>query len=208
VDAREDRLAWVRRMRWRLRGAWTPSAFALSTIAGALLLTYLPPAGDRGLDTVGALLAAALLSLVAVAVAGPLLGAWLRRRNPRLPSFAARDRASAAALAALNVLLLTGGLAHRPALRAEQDDLRAQALAARAWFEHNAPAAYRANRGRMDTWKPGPDFFRTCIPGSEPHRSLCVYVDTDRSPPQVVRDHSQVPNRELVGPGEQVVLIR
>lgn len=205
VDTREDRLAWLRRARWRLRGAWTPPAFALLTVSGALLLTHMPPTGDRGLDTVGALLAAAVLNLIAVVVAGPLLARLLRRRTPRLPSFAARDRGAVIALVAANALLLAGGLAHRPALNAEQDDLRAQALAARAWFERNAPGA---NTNRMDTWKPGADVYRTCIPGPEPHRSLCVYVHTDRSPPQVVRDTSQLPNRELVGPGERITRIR
>lgn len=205
ITSTTDRFVLLRRLRWRLRGAWAAPAFALSTLTGALLLTYLPPVGDRGLDAVGALLAAAFLSLVAVAVAGPPLGRMLRRRGPRLPEFAARDRGGVAALVALNLLLLAGGLAHRPALTAEQDDLRAQALAARAWFERNAPAS---TLDRMDTWKPGRDLFRTCVPRADPARAVCVYVRTDRSPPEVRRDRSQLPNRDLVGPGEQVVRIR
>ena len=208
MDAREDRLAWLRRLRWRLRGAWAPPAFALLTVSGALLLTHLPPAGDRGLDTVGALLAAAFLNLVATAVGGPLLGRFFGRRDPRLPWFIARDRGAVGALVAVNALLLAGGLAHRPALNAEQDDLRAQALAARAWFERNAPRPYRDNLDSMDTWKPGADVYRTCIPGTDQRRSLCVYVHTDRSPPRVLRDTSQIPNRELVGPGERITRIR
>lgn len=208
VDVREDRLAWLRRLRWRMRGAWTPPAFALCTFTGALLLARLPFAGDRGLDAIGALLAAAFLSLLAVAAAAPPLGRLLRRRDPSLPALAARDRGGVAALVALSVLLLAGGLAHRPALTAEQDDLRAQAIAARAWFEGNAPRAYRVNIERMDTWKPGADVYRTCVPGAEAGRSLCVYVSTDRSPPEVVRDRSQLPNRELVGPGERIVRFR
>ena len=85
-------------------------------------------------------------------------------------------------------VLVAGGIAHRGAVHDEQDALRAQALAARAYFARQAPAAYRRNLDRMDTWKPGPDLYRTCVPGPDPARSLCVIVKTDQSPPGVTRD--------------------
>ncbi len=208
VEAHEDRLVWLRRLRWRLRGALLAPAFVLFTIADALLLRLLPFAGDRGAGIVGALVAAAILNLVMVAVVGPLIGLWLRRRDARLPAFAARDRAGVFALAGMSVVLVAGGIAHQSTLHREQDALRAQALAARAYFARQAPAAYRRNLDRMDTWKPGPNLYRTCVPGPDPARSLCVIVKTDQSPPGVTRDRSQEPNRELAGPLGDVILIR
>ena len=100
VEAHEDRLVWLRRLRWRLRGAWSAPAFVLFTIADALLLRAAavlrrPRRRDRRRA-----LAAAILNLVMVAVVGPLIGLWLRRRDARLPAFAARDRAGVFALAA------------------------------------------------------------------------------------------------------------
>lgn len=208
MEAAGDRHVWLRRLRWRLRGAWAAPAFVLFTVADAVLLTRLPFAGDRGASAAGALLAAAFLNLTMVAVAGPLLGLWLRRHDPRLPAFAARDRATVVALGGLCALLAAGGLAHRGAVRRESGDLRAQALAARAYFERQAPAVYRRNLARMDTWKAGPDLYRTCIPGPDPARSLCVIVKTDQSPPGVTRDASQEPNGELAGPYGDIVRIR
>ena len=208
MEAHEDRLVWLRRLRWRLRGSWAAPTFVVLTIADAVLLRLMPFTGDRGTQVVGALLVAGFLNLVMVAVVGPLIGLWLRRRDPRLPPFAARDRAGVLALCGLSAVLVAGGLAHRGAVRDERDALQAQALAARTYFAHQAPAAYRRNIDRMDTWKPGPDLYRTCVPGPDPARSLCVIVKTDQSPPGVTRDTSQEPNREIAGPLGEVLLIR
>ena len=208
MEASEDRLVWLRRLRWRLRGAWAAPAFVLLTIADALLLARLPFTGDRGAGATAALLMAAVLNLLMVAVAGPLIGLWLRRRDPRLPAFAARDRGSVLALCCLCALLVAGGIAHRPAVNDENEALRAQALAARAYFARQAPARFRRNIGRMDTWKPGPGLYRTCVPGPDPDRSLCVIVKTDQSPPGVTLDRSQEPNRVLAGPTGTVIRIR
>lgn len=208
MEAAGDRHVWLRRLRWRARGAWAAPAFVLFTLADAVLLARLPFAGDRGSGAPGALLAAAFLNLAMVAVAGPLIGLWMRRRDPRLPAFAARDRGSVWALGGLCALLVAGGIAHRPALKGEEDALRAQAIAARDHFAAQAPPQYRRNLGRMDTWKAGPGLYRTCVPGPDPDRSLCVIVKTDQSPPGVTRDRSQEPNRVLAGPTGDVVLIR
>ncbi len=208
MEASEDRLVWIRRLRWRLRGAWTAPAFVLFTVADALLLARLPFTGDRGSGAAGALLASAFLNLLMVAVAGPLIGLWLRRRDRRLPQLAARDRGSVWALGGLCALLVAGGLAHRPALRDEERALRAQAIAARDYFARQAPPAFRRNLGRMDTWKPGPDLYRTCLPGPDPDRNLCVIVRTDQSPPGVTLDRSQEPNRQLAGSAADVILVR
>ncbi len=180
----------------------------LFTIADALVLELLPLAGDSGPGYVGALLLAAFLNLFVVAVVGPLLGIWLRRRSPDRPAFAARDRASVLALAGMFALVLAAGLIHRPFVAGEEDDLRAQALAARGYFQRHAPAGYRATLPEMTTWKAGEDLYRTCVRGPRPGRELCVYVTTDQSPPGVTLDTSQEPNSVVAGPYGQVIGVR
>jgi hypothetical protein len=59
----------------------------------------------------------------------------------------------------------------------------------------------------MDTWKQGPDLYRTCVPGPNPRRAFCVIVDMRLQPPHVIRDTDQSPNSVLAGPdnpGRQV----
>lgn len=208
MEPREDRWVGLRRARWRLRGAWAAPAFALLTVVDAVVLHTIPFAGDGRVGWIGALLLATFLNLLVVAVLAPLLGLWLRRRDATLPAFAARDRAGVIGLAAVTALLLAGGLLHQGAVRREEDKLAAQALAARRWFAREAPAAYRANLALMTTWKAGPDFYRTCVPGPEARRALCVLVETDQSPPGVTRDRSQEPNEALAGADADLVRFR
>jgi hypothetical protein len=208
VEAREDRLVWLRRARWRLRGAWAAPAFVLFTLAGTVILRRIPFTGETPPGAVAAFLLAAFLNLLLVAVLAPLVGLWLRRRDPGLPAFAARDRAAVGVLAAACALLLAGGLLHRGTVRDEREKLEAQAVAAARWFAREAPAAWRTGRDGMTTWKPGRDFYRTCIPDTEAGKAVCVFVSTGQSPPGITRDDSQEPNELLAGPLADVVRIR
>ena len=36
--------------------------------------------------------------------------------------------------------------------------------------------------------------YRTCVPGADPERPLCLFVRTDQDPPAVTRDRDRVPN--------------
>jgi len=191
-----------------MRGALQVPAFLFFTVVDALLLSRLPPFGDSGPGAVGALLIAAFVNLFLVAVAGPLLGVWLRRRNPARPAFAARDRGSVIVLGLMCALLLAGGIAHRPAVRGEAEDLRAQARAARSWFAHREPEGLRRASGAMTTWKAGEDLYRTCVPAARADREVCVYVATDQSPPAVTRDASGETNSRLAGPYGDIVVVR
>ena len=96
--------------------------------------------------------------------------------------------------------LLALGLAHRPALVAEQDDFAAQSQAVRDYVVSSAAAEYRGKVDRADTWRQGPDLFRTCVPGDDPRRALCLIVTTDQSPPGVTVDPDQRPNSRVAGP--------
>jgi hypothetical protein len=196
----EIRGLWRSRLRWRLRGATLWPAFALAIVVDAVLLQLLPIAGDTGPGVVAAVLLATFFTLVVVAVGAPLGGLALRRRHRGLPRLIADDRAGTVLLGAMAVLLATLGVLHRPALVAQRDDFRAQSAAVRLWVARHAPPVYRANVEFADTWQPGPDLYRTCVPGPDPHRALCLLVFTDQHPPSVQRDPDERPNSVVAGP--------
>lgn len=192
--------AWTTRWRWRLRGATQWPAFAVAVVLVAVLLHLLPPAGDHGAAVFPALLLSGFSCLVVVAVAAPLAGLWLRRRRPGLPRVVADDQAATVLLGALVLLIIGVGLVHRPAVQAAGDALSAQATQARRYILANAPARFHRNVDRLDTWKQAENLFRTCVPGPDPRKSFCVLVNTDQSPPGVVRDPDQRPNDTVAGP--------
>ena len=47
---------------------------------------------------------------------------------------------------------------------------------------------------RIDTSKQADNLFRTCIPGADAEHALCVFVNTDSSPPAVRLDPDHEPN--------------
>jgi hypothetical protein len=128
------------------------------------------------------------------------LGGWLlRRRRQDLPREIAADRAGTIGLVTLFVVLLAGGLAHRPALTAS-DKLVAMVLReSRIFAAHRAPARYLPLHG-ADTVQSGPDVFRTCYAGPDPRRDFCVFVRTDE--PSLIKrvDPDQRPNATVSGP--------
>ncbi|MEP6952659.1 MAG: hypothetical protein ABI950_01205 [Solirubrobacteraceae bacterium] len=193
--------SWTTRLRWRTRGATQWPAFAAALVVVAVLVHVLPPAGDHGPGAFPSLLLSGFLCLVVVAVAAPLAGIWLRRRRPGLPTIVADDQAATVLLAVLVALVVGLGILHRPAVRAAGDALGAQALQARRYILANAPARFHANADRLDTWKQADDLYRTCVPGPDPRKAFCVLVNTDQSPPGVVRDPDQRPNATVAGPG-------
>src|SRR4051812_24472506 len=200
---------WLTRLRWRLRGATMWPAFLVAVVADTVLLRLLPIAGDHAPDVFAAALLAFFFNLMAVAVGAPLAGRLLRRRRRSdLPKVIADDRAGTALVGALALALLAIGLAHRPALRAEEGEFDRQAVSAREYVLEQAPARFKANVDHMDTWKQGPDLYRTCTPGPNPRRDFCVIVDMRLSPPHIVRDTDQSPNSVLAGPDNPGRLVR
>ncbi len=193
--------AWTTRWRWRLRGATQWPAFALALVVVAVLIEVLPPAGDHAPGAFPALLLSGFLCLMVVAVLAPLAGIWLRRRRPGLPRVVADDQAATVLLGVLVALVVALGIVHRPAVRAAGDALHAQAVQARRYILANAPARFHRNVDRLDTWKQAENLYRSCVPGPDPRRSFCVLVNTDQSPPGVVRDPDQRPNDTVAGPG-------
>lgn len=189
---------WRSRLRWRLSGAWQWPTFAVLTVVDAVILARLPFSGGRA-NLLGCLLAAGLLNVIVVAVVSPVGGWLVRRRRPDLPREIAGDRAATIGLVALCVVLLVGGLAHRPALKANDELVSTVLRESRIFAAHRAPAQYLPLRG-ADTVQQGPDLFRTCYPGPDPRRDFCVFIRTDE--PVLVKrvDPDQRPNATISGP--------
>lgn len=191
---------WRARLRWRFRGALLWPAFAALTVVDALLLRWLPVAGDGGTALVPALLLAGFANLIAVAVLGRLGARLLRRRRPALPKVVADDTAGAALVCAVTLAFLAAGLLHRADLQEARADQAAQVAAAERWFAHQAPPEYRGAAGAIDSLKLGEDLYRSCAPGKDPDRWLCLFVSTDSRPPGIRLDTSRESNTLLKGP--------
>jgi hypothetical protein len=195
---REGFARWRTRLRWRLSGAWQWPTFFVLVVLDAVVLARLPFSGGRS-SLVGSLLAAGLFNVLIVAVA-PRAGAWLLRiRRPDLPREIAGDRAGSIGMLALFLALLAGGLAHHGAVR-DDDRLTATVITqARVFAAHRAPARYLPLHGE-DTWRSGPDLFRTCWQGPDPKRDFCVYVRIENGVAIKRVDTNQTPNAVEAGP--------
>lgn len=195
------RRQWLSRQRWRLRGAWQWPSFAALTVADAILLHQLPPAGD-GPQWAAAALLATFFNLLAVAVVGPPLGVLVRRRRPDLPFVVAANYGGTAALVATAALLLTIGLLHRPGRRADRAAFVAQSAAVRRFVAGQAPPEFRRRIDEADSLRFAGGLYRTCVPGPRPDRAFCVFVDTTQSPPGLRVDPNRAPNATY-GPAGQ-----
>jgi hypothetical protein len=185
-------LSGIQRLRWRRRGAWMWPLFVVLTLVDGLILHHLPFTGDGSPYIAGALIAG-FANLVLVAVVAPLIGLWLRRRDPSLPWRVAWDHAGVGALLALTLILVGTGFAHRPAVLAEEREFDLQAAVARQVLLHRAPPPYRRNLARADTWALGPELYRTCAPRDDGERAFCVLVDTSTDPPAARVDPNRTP---------------
>ena len=192
---------WRARLRWRLRGALLWPAFFVFTALDALLLGRLPIAGDGGTAFVPAALLAAFFNLVAVAVVAPFAGMLLRRRRRDLPKVVADDYAGAALVAGVTLVLLAGGLVHRPHVADARHDLAVSQHRGGEVIAREAPPEFRARVAQTDTLKLDDELYRTCAPGDDPKRWFCVYVATDMSPPGVRVDENRESNASLNAPG-------
>ncbi|MGI8802360.1 MAG: hypothetical protein ACR2KV_09345 [Solirubrobacteraceae bacterium] len=189
----------ITRLRWRRRGAWQWPTFAAALVAEALLLHLLPIAGS-GIGLPAATILAGCLNLVILAALAPLAGLVVRRRRPDLPRPVARDYAATALMVVLAGAIVALGLAHRPAVLAGQRSFQAQSNAARRYVRLNAGPEYRRRIDGADTWQLERHLYRTCVPGADPARRLCLFIDTAQSPPGVTVDPNRAPNSTYVGP--------
>src|SRR4051812_13075959 len=164
---------WLPRLRWRMRGAWQWPAFAVLTLLDAVVIAVLPFYEDGPGNLFGSVLLAGFINLFAVAVIAPLAGGWLRRRRTDLPRLVANDYAGTAALAAVFISLVCGGLVHRPAVAAERENVAAVVASTRAYVTHQRPE-YRRALGSLDAMRVEDDLYRSCVPTGDPKRWLCM----------------------------------
>jgi hypothetical protein len=60
-----------------------------------------------------------------------------------------------------------------------------------------APPEYRRHVGSADTLQIAADLYRTCVPGPNPERWLCLYLDTSDRPVTARRDTSGASNADF-----------
>lgn len=179
TEDRDERLWWVR-LRWKLRGAWQAPSFVVLTLVEAVLLNRLPISGDNGYDLIGGFLLCGFFNLIVIGLFAPLGARLLRRRRPSsVPLSVAQDRLGTGLMAALGVLLVAVGIGHHAAVTAAQREYDSQLQAVRTYVFHQAPHEFRRGVGFESVWKQKSGFYRTCVPGPDPQRSLCLFVETD-----------------------------
>lgn len=184
---------WLPRLRWRMRGAWQWPAFAALTLLDGVVIAELP-FYDRGPGHFfGGLLLAGFINLFAVAVIAPLAGMWLRRRRTDLPRLVANDYAGTAALAAVFISLVCGGLLHHPAVVAERADVASVVASTRNYVMSQRPE-YRPALRSIDAMRVDDELYRSCVPSPRPDRWLCMFVNTSQHPAGVTLDQDQAPN--------------
>ena len=184
---------WRSRLRWRMRGAWQWPAFFVLTALESLLLVWLPPYDGGPRSPLAAVLLAGFANLFCVAVLAPLAGRALRRRRRDLPRPVAENYAGTALLCAGAAAVLLAGLAHRPAVAARQADQAAQLRAVHDYVVSQEPR-YREGLARIDSIRLEEDMYRTCVPGPDPKRWLCLFVQTDQHPAGIALDRDRAPN--------------
>ena len=197
---------WTRRLRWWLVGAWRWPAYAVATIVDAVLLHEVGT-GVR-FNWAVALILASFANIALLAIADVLARLTARNRAAHgAPMTDTQlevtiDRGGMALMAIGVVGLAASGLATHNLIVSETRDTEANARAVEGYVNAHGTAEYRRNIETANTVRLAPDYFRTCIADDERSRYLCLFVDTSRKPPKVVRDPSTLPNKhEAAGPG-------
>lgn len=190
---------WLARLRWRLRGAWMWPVFILATLVDAVSLHLLPVSGGDGAALVPGALLAGVINLVAVAVLAPLAAGPLRRRRPTWPRAIAADYAGAGLIGVVTLGVLALGVINRPAVGEESRDLGAQSAAVHLYVARRAPPEYRARLNQSETIRVDTNLYRTCVPGRDPARQLCLIVNTEHGQGGVTLDRSSAPNAQWLG---------
>jgi len=192
-----DQTFFWHRLRWRFRGAWMWPAFAAVTLGEGVLLWRLPPVGT-GLNVIEGVLLATFGNLVLIAAVAPWLANRLvagRRPAPgEIEREVLKDRVSTGLLLAGVLGVVASGLAARPTVVVETEAREQNAAAVRDFVLASGSDELVRNLETANTVRLGEGYFRTCIARDDRRRFFCVFVDTDRAPPRVVKDPSAEPN--------------
>jgi len=198
---------WVARARWRLRGAMLWPAFVVLTLVDGFVLYRLSPVGFEFKDPVAPVIFATFGNLFLIAVVSPLLTRRLAARRPgSLPQVereVLNDRVGTALLAVGLVGVIAAGLGNRPVVVSETEATERNAAAVSEYVAHSRDPELIRNRETANTYRLSEGYFRTCIARDDRTRHFCLFVDTKKSPAEVVRDRSEVPNNRLFPNGGQ-----
>ena len=168
--------AWIARARWRWRGAWLWPAFVVTAVLDGVIATVRPFVGDRQ-SFAGGLLAGLILNLLAVLFCSRFFGLVLRRWRTDMPVGVARNYGGTIAVVLVSAALLAIGVARHPAIVDNEHALRDAIVRAVAYIGDHAPATFRANAERTDTFTiQAGTMYRTCVPSQDGKRSYCVIV--------------------------------
>jgi hypothetical protein len=168
--------AWLARLRWRQRGAWLWPMFAVTCVLDGVIAHELPTLGDRE-SFYGGLVAGLILNVLAVVLCCRPGAMLLRRLRPDLPVGVARNYAGAAAVLSVSAALLAVGLVHRPTIVSSERMLSDVTARAEAFIGARAPATFRAEAARTDTYTIQAGYaYRTCVPSQDGRRTYCVIV--------------------------------
>jgi hypothetical protein len=168
--------AWIARARWRWRGAWLWPAFVVGAVLDGVIAVVRPFIGDTQ-SLPGGILAGLILNLLAVLLCSRIFGGLLRRRRGDMPALVARNYGGTLAIGLVSAVLLAAGLARHPGIVERQHALRDAVVRAAAYIGDHAPATFRANASRTDTFViEAGSLYRTCVPSQDGRRSYCVIV--------------------------------
>lgn len=176
-----------------MRGAWLWPSLVVLTVVDGVVLAELPFYGEGPRGVAPGILIAGFLNLVAVAIVAPFVARRLRRRRPDLPRVIAGEYAGTALIWGVAAIFLAGGLLHRPAVMAAEEDRVALSLAVQTYVGAQAPE-HLPYLAQADSIKLSDEFYRACVPGPQPRRFLCLFVETDQRPAGVTLDGDRVPN--------------
>jgi hypothetical protein len=167
---------WLKRVRWRRRGAWMWPAFASLTLIDALIGHALPPSGETQ-TLLAAALAALVLNLLGVVLLCRPLGAVVRHFRADLPRVVARDYAGTALLLCVSGGLLAAGFIHRPMIDSHRRTLLDAIARAQAYIGDRAPSEFRSNVAFESavTIEAG-NLYRICVSSRDRRHTYCVIV--------------------------------
>ncbi|HYP48182.1 MAG TPA: hypothetical protein VEQ61_06050 [Thermoleophilaceae bacterium] len=184
-----------------MRGAWMWPSFIALTLLDGLLLHELPPV-RTGVDLIPGILLATFANLILIGAVAPWLARriWKRRREatpgapPRAQLEVLADRMGTGLLVASVFGVLAAGLAARPNVVSETAATEENARAVRDYVLHSGNAELTRNLETANTVRLADGYFRTCVARDDRRRHFCLFVNTDRTPTEVVKDRSEEPN--------------
>ena len=97
-------------------------------------------------------------------------------------------------LLGVTATFLAIGLSHHSDVVASRDAMALQADAASRYLAAQGPPDHRARMHEMTSVQLEEQLFRTCVPGEDPDRWLCLFGDTSSVPAGVTLDDSRESN--------------